>query len=94
MQVWTLRTDVSWRDLPPSDGDWKNTPRRFCRRRNRGVRERLLEEWTDHPEFELLMIDAGHLSVIRMGVELAAAIKTWRKSGIGPWLRMACRPES
>ena len=60
---WILRMGAPWRDLPPSYGDWKNTHRRFCRWRDRGVREPLLEELIDHPEFKLLMTDAGHIKV-------------------------------
>ena len=38
---WILRTGAPWRDLPPDYGDWKNTHRRFCRWRDRGVWEKL-----------------------------------------------------
>ena len=41
--LWILRTGAPWRDLPPDYGDWKNTHRRFCRWRDKGVRESLLE---------------------------------------------------
>ena len=34
---WILRTGAPWRDLPPDYGDWKNTQRRYCRWRDRGV---------------------------------------------------------
>ena len=60
---WILRTGAPWRDLPPSYGDWKNTHRRFCRWRDKGVWEKLLVELIDNPEFELLMIDASHVKV-------------------------------
>lgn len=60
---WILRTGAPWRDLPPSYGDWKNTHRRFCRWRDKGVWENLLVELIDNPEFELLMIDASHVKV-------------------------------
>lgn len=53
---WILRTGAPWRDLPPSYGDWKNTYKRFCRWRDKGVWERLLEQLIDNPEFELLMV--------------------------------------
>ena len=39
---WILRTGAPWRDLPPDLGDWKNTHRRFCRWRDRGVWSKLL----------------------------------------------------
>ena len=40
---WILRTGAPWRDLPPEYGDWKNTHRRYCRWRDQGVWENLLE---------------------------------------------------
>ena len=63
---WILRTGAPpyqvrgrlWRDLPPDYGDWKNTHRRFCRWRDRGVWAQLLETVIDDPDFEWLMIDA------------------------------------
>ncbi len=60
---WIFRTGAPWRDLPPDYGDWKNTHRRFCRWRDRGVWEKLLEEIIDEPDFEWLMIDASHIKV-------------------------------
>ena len=39
---WILRTGAPWRDLPPDYGDWKNTHRRFCRWRDRGIWESLM----------------------------------------------------
>jgi len=60
---WILRTGAPWRDLPASYGDWKNTHRRFCRWRDRGIWEALLEQLIDDPDFEWLMIDASHCKV-------------------------------
>ena len=60
---WILRTGAPWRDLPPDYGDWKNTHRRFCRWRDRGVWERLLDSVIDDPDFEWLMIDASYIKV-------------------------------
>lgn len=58
-----LRTGAPWRDLPPDYGDWKNTHRRFCRWRDKGIWEELLEILIDDPDFEWLMIDATHVKV-------------------------------
>ena len=58
---WILRTGAPWRDLPPDYGDWKNTHRRFCRWRDKGLWEKLLEQLIDDPDFEWLMIDASHI---------------------------------
>ena len=50
-------------DLPPDYGDWKNTHRRFCRWRDRGVWADLLDEVIDDPDFEWLMIDSTHIKL-------------------------------
>ena len=60
---WNLRTGAPWRDLPPDYGDWKNTHRRFCRWRDRGVWQDLLDTVIDDPDFEWLMIDSSHIKV-------------------------------
>ena len=73
---WILRTGAPpyqvrgrlWRDLPPDYGDWKNTHRRFCRWRDRGVWAQLLETVIDDPDFEWLMIDASYIKVHPHGV--------------------------
>jgi len=41
--LWILRPGGPWRDLPANYGDWKNTHRRFCRWRDKGIWEMLLE---------------------------------------------------
>lgn len=60
---WILRTGAPWRDLPPDYGGWKNTHRRFCRWRDKGVWQHLLELLVDEPDFEWLMIDASYIKV-------------------------------
>ena len=65
---WILRTGAPWRDLPPDYGDWKNTHRRFCRWRDRGVWEKLFNEVIDEPDLEWLMLDASHIKVHPHGV--------------------------
>ncbi|WP_156052680.1 MULTISPECIES: IS5 family transposase [unclassified Thiomonas] len=60
---WILRTGAPWRDLPVSYGGWKNTHRRFCRWRDKGIWESLLEQCIDEPDFEWIMIDASHCKV-------------------------------
>jgi transposase len=51
---WFLRTGLPWRDLPPDYGDWKNTHRRFCRWRDKGVWEFLLGRLIDEPDLKNL----------------------------------------
>lgn len=97
---WILRTGAPWRDLPPCYGDWKNTQRRFCRWRDKGVWESLLEKLFTKPDFEWLMIDGSHIKVhpdasgARGGNQDMERTKggfvqryTW------PWMRMVCRSE-
>ena len=60
---WILRTGAPWRDLPPDYGDWKNTNRRFCRWRDRGVWARLFELLASEHEYKWLMIDATFVKV-------------------------------
>ncbi len=57
---WIMRTGAPWRDLPPEYGGWKNTHRRFCRWRDAGVWERIMEACIDDPDMEWLMVDASH----------------------------------
>ena len=90
-----------WRDLPPSYGDWKNTHRRFCRWRDKGVWEKLLQELIDNPEFELLMIDASYIKVHAHGSGARGGNQDMAKTKGGsipryiwPWMRMVCRSES
>ncbi|MDO4708783.1 MAG: IS5 family transposase, partial [Pseudomonadota bacterium] len=61
--LWILRTGAPWRDLPPDYGDWKNAHRRFCRWRDSGRWEALLEYFVEQPDFEWLMMDASHCKV-------------------------------
>lgn len=61
--LWILRTGAPWRDLPPDYGDWKNTNRRFCRWRDKGVWEKLFNMFKHEPDFEWLMIDASYIKV-------------------------------
>lgn len=98
--VWVLRTGAPWRDLPPEYGDWSNTHRRFCRWRDKGVRERLLEVVIEEPDFEWLMIDATHVKAHRhaCGARGGSEAIGRTKGGstpryIWPWMRMVCRSE-
>ncbi len=97
---WILRTGAPWRDLPSDYGDWKNTHRRFCRWRDKGVWEALLEQLVTEPDYEWLMIDASHIKVHPhaagakggnqdMGLTKGGSIVRY----IWPWMRMVCRSE-
>jgi transposase len=44
-------------------GGWKNTHRRFCRWRDKGIWSELLAQLVDEPDYEWVMIDATHVKV-------------------------------
>ena len=98
--LWILRTGAPWRDLPSDYGDWKNTHRRFCRWRDKGIWENLLEKLIVDPDYEWLMIDASHVKVhphaagAKGGNQDMGRTKGGStRSYIWPWMRMACRSE-
>ena len=98
---WILRTGAPWRDPPPDYGDRKNTHRRFCRWRDKGIWEKLLEQLIDAPDFEWLMIYAGHIKVHPHAAGAAGGNQDMSvtKGGstanfIWPWMRLVCRSES
>ena len=97
---WILRTGAPWRDLPPDLGDWKNTHRRFCRWRDRGVWEKLLEVLVVEPDYEWLMIDASHCKVHPHAAGAVGGNQAMSRTKGGstpkyiwPWMRMVCRSE-
>ncbi len=97
---WILRTGAPWRDLPPDYGDWKNTHRRFCRWRDKGIWEGLLEKLIEDPDYEWLMIDASHIKVHphAAGAKGGNQMMSRAKGGstqnyIWPWMRMVCQSE-
>jgi len=97
---WILRTGAPWRDLPPDYGDWKNTHRRFCRWRDRGLWEKLLEQVLVDPDYEWLMIDATHSKVHPHAAGAMGGNQDMSRSKGGstpryiwPWMRMVCRSE-
>jgi len=97
---WILRTGAPWRDLPPDYGNWNTVQRRFCRWRDKGIWERLLEALVDNPDFEWLMIDASHIKVHPHAAgakggnqEMARTKGGSTQRYIWPWMRMVCRSE-
>ena len=97
---WILRTGAPWRDLPPDYGSWSNTHRRFCRWRDKGIWEKLLEILIDDSDFEWLVIDASYIKVHphAAGARGGNQDMARTKGGsivryIWPWMRMVCRSE-
>jgi len=98
--LWILRTGAPWRDLPSDYGDWKNTHRRFCRWRDKGIWENLLEVFIDEPDLEWLIIDASHVKVHQHGTGAIGGNQDMGRTKGGstqkymwPWMRMAIRSE-
>lgn len=98
--LWIFRTGAPWRDLPPDYGDWKNTHRRFCRWRDRGIWESLLKIVIEEPDYEWLMIDASHIKVHQHGCGARGGNQDMGRTKGGstakyiwPWMRMVCRSE-
>jgi transposase len=97
---WIIRTGAPWRDLPPDYGDWKNTHRRFCRWRDKGIWEGLLEQLVGETDLEWLMIDATHIKVHQHGAGAKGGNQDMSRTKGGltpryiwPWMRMVCRSE-
>ena len=98
---WVLRTGAPWRDLPPDYGDWKNTHRRFCRWRDKGIWEKILTALVSDHDFEWLMIDASY---VKAHQHAAGAVGGNQEIGLSkggelpryiwPWMRMVVRSES
>lgn len=95
---WILRTGAPWRDLPPDYGDWKNVHRRFCRWRDNGVWENLLEQLVVDPDYEWLMIDATHIKVhphasgaVGGNQDMSRTKGGLTRNYMLPWMRMVCR---
>ena len=98
---WVLRTGAPWRDLPPDYGDWKNTHRRFCRWRDKGRWEAILDTLAQNPDYEWLMIDASHCKVHPHAAGAVGGNQDMERTKGGsipryiwPWMRMVCRSES
>ncbi len=98
--MWIFRTGVPWRDLPPDYGNWKNVHRRFCRWRDNGIWENLLNIFINAPDFEWLMIDSTFIKTHKAGLGAKGGNQTVSRTKgdsiqryIWPWMRMVCRSE-
>jgi hypothetical protein len=86
--------------LLPSEVACRGLPKAFCRWRDKGIWEKLLEIIMKEPDYEWLMIDSTHIKVHQhaagavggnqaMSISKGGSIPryTW------PWMRMVCRSE-
>lgn len=98
--IWIFRTGAPWRDLPPDYGNWKNIHRRFCRWRDKGIWEHLLEIMILEPDFEWLMIDSTFIKAHKAAMGAVGGNQTINRTKGGstqrciwPWMPMVCRSE-
>ena len=69
---WILRTGAPWCDLPPDYCNWNTVQRRFCRWRDKGIGETILEAIVDGPDFE----SCSHLALSCLLWSVAAVLET------------------
>lgn len=98
--LWVLRTGSPRRDLPPDYGSWNTVHRRFCRWRDKGVWEKLLETVIDEPDYEWIMIDGSHIKGHPHAAGVVGGNHDMRltKGGsiqryIWPWIRLVIQSE-
>ena len=81
--------------LPETHEDWKNVHSWFCRWRDKGIWEKILETLVDDTDFEWLMIDVRHVKVHSNAVGFRGRNKAMGRTKGGstpryiwPWMRM------
>ena len=79
---WILRTGASWRALPSKYGDWKNVHRRFCRWREGGVWEIVLDAVAADADFTWLFTPPHAIGENIQEIH-----------HISPWMRMVFRSD-
>jgi transposase len=80
--LWIMYTETPWRKLPEHYGNWANTHRRFCRWREGGIWEHVLEVLIKHGEYVWLLYRPSNYGIDKKKIQYPY-----------PLLRMICRSD-
>lgn len=66
--LWLVRTGASWRDLPPSFGNWGSVWKRLRCYAEKGVSERIFNELPADPDFKYALFGSTIIKVYQHAV--------------------------